>query len=79
MLEGEDNEKFIRHPRGRWSKRAFEVLHHPGYYITHLVVTILLMALVLAENYPTSEDCPISDQARLAIQMVCVNCIVLAN
>ena len=85
VQEGEDNEKFVHHPTNRQSKVAFKILHHPAYYITHLIVTILLMLLALAENYPTPRDgSQISDQAQKAIFLV-LNCtksillIVLIN
>ena len=74
IKEGEDNEKFNHHPKGRWSKLAFKILHHPAYYITHLIVTIFLMLLALAENYPTPRDGhQISDEARLSVLMVIDN------
>ena len=71
VQEGEDDEKFVHHPIDRYSKLAFKILHHPAYYITHLIVTILLMLLALAENYPTPRDGEqISDQSQLAILLV---------
>ena len=71
IKEGKDNEKFNHHPKGRWSKIAFKILHHPAYYITHLIVTILLMLLALAENYPTPRDGrQISEQAKLSLLRV---------
>ena len=71
VQEGEDNEKFVHHPRNRQSKLAFKILHHPAYYITHLIVTILLMLLALAENYPIPRDgSQISDQAQRALLLV---------
>ena len=82
MAEGEDNEKFIHHPRGQWSKKAFEVLHHPAYYITHLIVTILLMLLALSENHPLPRDRQISGEAQLAIRLVCyitLSCVLTVN
>ena len=54
VREGEDNAKFFHHPKDRWSKLAFFILHHPAYYITHLILTILLMLLALLETPPTS-------------------------
>ena len=74
IKEGEDNEKFNHHPKGRWSKLAFKILHHPAYYITHLIVTVLLMLLALAENYPTPRDGEqISGEAMRAILIVCIS------
>ena len=54
VREGEDNAKFFHHPKGRWSKLAFFILHHPAYYFTHLILTTLLLLLALLET-PTSE------------------------
>lgn len=70
IKEGKDNEKFNHHPNSHWSKIAFKILHHPAYYITHLIVTILLMLLALAENHPMPGGQQISNQARLSILMV---------
>ena len=73
VQEGEDNEKFVHHPTNRQSKVAFKILHHPAYYITHLIVTILLMLLALAENYPTPRNgSQISDEAMRSILIVSV-------
>ena len=64
----------MHHPTDRHSKLAFKILHHPACYITHLIVTILLMLLVLAENYPTPRDGgQISDLAQRAIFLVNYN------
>ena len=76
VKEGEDNEKFNHHPKGRWSKIAFKVLHHPAYYITHLIITILLMLLALSEDYPVPQGRQISDKAKLYILIVCENIIL---
>ena len=51
MKEGEnDNTYTLSHLQsGRWSKLASKILHHPAYYITHLIVTILLVLLAMLE------------------------------
>ena len=68
VREGEDNDKFFNHPEGRWSKLAFFILHHPAYYITHLLLTTLLMLLALLETPPARE---IDASVRKAILSVC--------
>ena len=68
VREGEDNAKFFHHPKGRWSKLAFFILHHPAYYITHLMLTTLLMLLALLETPPSRE---LDDSARKVILTVC--------
>lgn len=68
VREGEDNAKFFHHPKGRWSKLAFFILHHPAYYITHLALTTLLMLLALLET-PPSRD--LDHSAKIAIVSVC--------
>ena len=75
VKEGKDNEKFNHHPQGRWSKLAFKILHHPAYYTTHLIVTVLLILLALAENhpvegYPLPRDHQMSRHPQLTMLMV---------
>ena len=48
--EGEDNDKFVYHPVGKWSKLAYTILHNPIFYIIDLLVSILLMLLALIEK-----------------------------
>jgi two pore calcium channel protein 1 len=67
VREGEENDKFFHHPKGRWSKLAFFILHHPAYYITHLIVTTLLMLLALLETPPSSG---INDSTKKVILLV---------
>ena len=50
--QGLHNIDFTRHPRAEAASRAYLILHHPAFYITHLVVSVLLMLLALAE-WPT--------------------------
>lgn len=64
VREGEDNDKFPYHPRGKWSRHAYTVLHHPAYYITHLTVGILLMLLALIEQPSVADKRLSEDQLR---------------
>ena len=50
VSEGEKDAKIFHHPTGYWSKRAFKSLHHPAYYVTHLIVSVVLMLLALVET-----------------------------
>ena len=49
MREGEHN-RTLDYTEGRYSKMAFKILHHPVYYMTHLVLSILLVLLALVET-----------------------------
>ena len=53
MKEGEDNTPSPI--QGRWSKFAFKVLHHPAYYLTHLIVSILFVLLAVVEIPSTQQ------------------------
>ena len=50
MREGEDDAKFYHHPVNRWSKLAYDTLHHPVYHILHLLVSLGLLLLAFAET-----------------------------
>ena len=50
LQEGKDNDLFKAHPQGRWSKLAYNILHHPAFYISDLVVSVLLMMLAILER-----------------------------
>ena len=50
VQEGEDDAKFYQHPNSKYSKLAYDVIHHPLYHVAHLVVTVLLMLLAFAET-----------------------------
>lgn len=50
VTEGEKDAKIYHHPTGYWSKKAFKILHHPVYYVIHLIVSILLMFVAAAET-----------------------------
>lgn len=59
IREGEDNDKFYCHPRGKWSKVAYKILHHPIFHIFDLVLSVLLMLLALIEKpaiFGTEDD-----------------------
>ena len=74
VREGEDNHKFPYHPRGKWSRHAYTVLHHPAYYITHLIVGILLMLLALIEQPSVADKHLSEDQPRhFIIVSACVS------
>ena len=53
IREGESNDKFRSHPKGQWSKRAFQILHNPAFKIFDLSLTIFLMLLAFLEK-PTA-------------------------
>ena len=72
VREGEDNAKFYHHPRGKWSKMAFKILHHPFYYICHLVVSVLLMLLAFIED-PRIGNSGLSESHKKAILSVSHN------
>ena len=50
VREGIDNEKFASHPNGRYSKIAFNIVHHPLFYLFDLLVTCLLLSLAIIED-----------------------------
>ena len=50
VREGEDNDKFLSHPTGKWSKMAYKILHHPVFYVFDLLLCIMLMLLALIER-----------------------------
>lgn len=50
MKEGVENERFYHHPTDSKSFWAYLAIHHPMYYITEVIVCILLMLLAFIEN-----------------------------
>ena len=50
VREGEDNDKFYKHPQGKWSKRAYQALHSTVYHVFNLCVCTLLLFLALMEH-----------------------------
>ena len=46
IVEGEKEDVCYHHPRGRWSRGAYFVLHHWFYATMHLIATFLFMLLV---------------------------------
>ncbi len=70
--EGEDNDKFIHHPMGKWSKMAYTILHNPVFYVADLLVSILLMALALMEKPTFFEDAGEENSTMLNVRQVIV-------
>ena len=54
--EGEDDAKFYHHPTTKWSKMAYDVLHHPAYHVLHFLISVLLLLLALAETPAVGEE-----------------------
>ena len=56
IVEGEKEDVCYHHPKGRWSRGAYFVLHHWFYATLHLIATFLFMLLVapntVAANSP---------------------------
>ena len=50
ITEGEKNDVFHNHPKDEDGVTSYYVIHHPAYYTTHLVSTILLMLLAMVEK-----------------------------
>ena len=73
MKEGENNGCILRLNQSHWSKFAFKVLHHPTYYITHLIVTILLVLLAVIE-VPSTQQLMNSQLATSQIYVCTINC-----
>ena len=69
VREGEDNDKFIHHPTGRWSKLAYTIHHHPAFYISNLVTTILLLLLAFIE-VPSIVDKQLSHMEKMTLTTV---------
>ncbi len=67
MREGEDNDKFYQHPRGKWSKRAYQVLHSTVYHVFNLCVCTLLLFLALMEHPYLGEEANLPDNTLVTI------------
>ena len=56
IVEGEKEDECYHHPKGKWSRGAYFILHHWSYATLHLITTFLFMLLVVpnteAENSP---------------------------
>ena len=50
ILEGEDDPKVYHHPTNKWSRRAYEIVHHRAFYLLHILVSICILLLALAET-----------------------------
>lgn len=70
MREGEDNDKFYQHPRGKWSKRAYNVLHSTVYHLFNLVVCVLLLLLALMEHPYVGEEADLPPATLVAVIVV---------
>lgn len=56
VREGEDDAKFYQHPNSKWSKIAYDTLHHFTYRILHLTICVLLLLLAFAESPAVGQD-----------------------
>ena len=68
--EGEDNNKFYHHPAGKWSKLAYNILHHPAFYISDLITSILLMLLAFIERPSLATEFQMFDRPQMRIMVV---------
>ena len=68
--EGEDNNKFYHHPAGKWSKLAYNILHHPAFYISDLITSILLMLLAFIERPSLATEFQTFDRPQMRIMVV---------
>lgn len=69
VREGEDDAKFYHHPRNKWSKVAYEILHHPIYCTFHVLVCMLLLLLAFAETPAVGENRLTDAQKRMLISV----------
>ncbi len=70
--EGEDNAKFYQHPNSKWSKFAYDTLHHFSYHILHLVISILLMALAFAESPAVGQEHLTPTDKKILVSVSCI-------
>jgi hypothetical protein len=50
VIEGEKEDQRYNHPKGKYSIKAFLMLHHEVYALVHLLFSIGLMLLVIPET-----------------------------
>lgn len=50
VQEGEANDNFLSHPTGKWSRRAYKILHHPVFHVFDLLLCTALILLALIER-----------------------------
>ena len=70
VREGEDNDKFLSHPTGKWSKLAYKILHHPVFYVFDLLLCIMLMLLALIERPAVFADGPDGNTSLVMVRLV---------
>ena len=58
LIEGVNYEHLSYHPSDARKYRAYRVIHYPLYYVTEVLVCVLLMLLAFLEE-PTFIDVPI--------------------
>ena len=59
LKEGAENEQLCDHPTDVKSYWAYTAIHHPAYYITEVIVCVLLMLLAFLERSQFFEDVPV--------------------
>ena len=72
MKEGVENERLCHHPTDAKSFWAYNAIHHPAYYITEVIVCILLMLLAFIEN-PSLFHVPVQVSILISICMYSVH------
>ncbi len=70
VREGEDNDKFYKHPKGNWSKRAYQVLHSTVYHVFNLCVCTLLLFLALMEHPYLGDEAKLPQGTLVSIVVV---------
>ena len=58
MKEGNKNEPLCHHPANAESYWAYMIINHPAYYITEVIVCVLLLLLAFLEK-PALFDVPV--------------------
>ena len=75
MQEGVENEKLLHHPTDTKSYWAYMMIHHPVYYITELIVCVLLMLLAFLERPEFFHGVPFQVSLRKRYnKYVCICC-----
>lgn len=59
LKEGIENERLCHHPTDSKSFWAYMAIHHPAYYITEVIVCVLLMFLAFIEKPSCFPDMPV--------------------
>ena len=50
VTEGEKYDVFYRHPEDKVGVWSYYIVHHPAFYVAHLISCVLLMFLALIEK-----------------------------